>query len=137
MELPVGLIAFLLLLAWGMWGWGGLPKPFRGRACQGKDWRKAFPNASKEEIREFLQIFVDAFAFKEKERLKFRPGDMILDVYRALYPHKWMADSLEVETFAEDLLRRYGVELHAVWKEDLTLGELFFACRARNAQQGA
>jgi len=105
---------------------GYLPVPFRSRACQGRRWRQEFPDASKHEIREFLSLFVSAFAFRETERLKLGPYDTVMTVYRALYPSRWLPDSLEVETLADDLRKKYGVELAAVWSEqDISLGALF------------
>lgn len=62
-----------------------LPRPYRFRGCEGRGWRRTFPTASKDEIRSFLLLFVSAFAFADKDKLKFRPDDKILDVYRSLY----------------------------------------------------
>lgn len=112
-------------LLWGLFFGGRLPQAFRDRTCQGRGWRQAFPSASKKEIREFLTVFVEAFAFSHNERLKLCPEDSILLVYRALYPSKWMPDSLELETLAKDVEAKYGVTLEAIWHEDLSLGELF------------
>ena len=36
---------------------------FVERGCAGFSWRRRFPDASKSEIREFLDIFIDAFGF--------------------------------------------------------------------------
>jgi propanediol dehydratase small subunit len=85
-----------------------LPTPFASRRCQGKGWPEAFPNAPKAEIREFLVLFVDAFAFPGKEKLKFSLDDKILSIYRALYPSRWMPDALEVETLSKDIEAKYG-----------------------------
>jgi propanediol dehydratase small subunit len=118
-------VAVVVVLVWSLLFGGRLPRPYFHRSCQGKGWRRAFPRASKHEIRAFLDTFVDAFAFERREKLKLSPGDRILDIYRALYPSKWMADSLEVETLASDLEAKYRVTLGSVWSESLTLGELF------------
>lgn len=106
-----------------------LPRPYRFRSCEGRDWRLTFPAASKDEIRSFLSLFVSAFAFADKDKLKFRPDDKILDVYRSLYPSRWLPDALEFETLAKDLQKRYELELESVWSNDLTLGELFTCIR--------
>ena len=79
---------------------GRLPSGFRDRACQGRGWRRAFPNAPKDRIRAFLQVFVGAFAFRDSERLQFSPDDRILDVYR----DQRSAGERFIETF-----RRLGV----------------------------
>lgn len=87
--------------------------------------RRACPTASKQQIREFLSLFVSAFAFSESEKLKLQPEDRPYHIYRALYPHRWQADALEFETLCRDLQQRYSLDLEHVWEEDLTLGELF------------
>jgi hypothetical protein len=102
-----------------------LPKPYNIRTCQGRSWRNAFPSSSKQDIREFLSVFVDAFAFSQKERLKLTPEDQILQIYRAVYPNKWAPDALELEIFAKNIEAEYGFSLERVWHEKLTLGELF------------
>jgi hypothetical protein len=102
-----------------------LPRPYRLRSCEGRGWRRTFPTASKDEIRSFLSLFVSAFAFADKDKLKFRPNDKILEVYRSLYPSRWLPDALEFETLAKDLQKKYELKLESVWSDDLTLGELF------------
>jgi hypothetical protein len=125
-AIAVAVIAILGTVLWSVKYGGSLPLPFRERTCQGRSWRQDFPHASKHEIREFLSLFVSAFAFRETERLKFGPYDTVMAVYRALYPNLWLPDSLEIETLAGDLHKKYGVELAAVWSEqDIALGALF------------
>jgi len=99
--------------------------PFRIRTCQGVEWRKAFPDVPKQNIRAFLLLFVDAFAFKDSAKLQFNPNNKILDVYRSLYRHEWLPDALELEMFAKLIEKTYRVSFNAVWSEHLTLGELF------------
>lgn len=120
------LVAVIIGLALWVVKFGGrLPKTFRGRSCQGRGWRGAFPSASKQQIREFLSLFVTAFAFDESEKLKLSPSDPLIRIYRALYPHRWQPDALEFETLSHDLQVRYSLNLAGVWNEGLTLGELF------------
>ncbi|MBV8380231.1 MAG: hypothetical protein JO369_05645 [Paucibacter sp.] len=95
--------------------------------CQGASWRRAFPGASKASIREFLELFVEAFAFPSSKRLTFSPDDQILPIYRRLYPSRWIPDALELETFAKDLEARSGLRLESIWSERLTLGQVFAA----------
>jgi len=103
-----------------------LPKPYRSRECMGRDWRRAFPNASKRDIRRFLDVFVDAFAFRERNRLKFSPSDRLMEVYKTLYPHRWMPDQLEHVTLAQGLEDEFEKEFpEELMEEDVTLGVLF------------
>ena len=129
----VWVLALVLgILGSGLIFGGRLPNGFRDRACQGRGWRRAFPNAPKDRIRAFLQVFVGAFAFRDSERLKFSPADRILDVYRAVYPSRWVPDSLELEAFASELENRFGVRLESFWSDQLTLGEVFAAVEAKS-----
>ena len=101
------------------------PKRYKNRKCTGKKWKTAFPDAQKEELRKFLNLFTDAFAFSQKNKLKFEPTDGLLEIYREVYPSKWMPDGLELETLAESIEKEYGVSFNDIWHENLTLGELF------------
>jgi hypothetical protein len=100
-------------------------KRYWDRTCTGTDWLSRFPNVPKDEIRKFLQAFVDGFAFKDQQRLKFAPDDKVMDVYRALYPSKDWPDALEVETFSKNLKKEYNFDLATVTDTDVTLGQLF------------
>lgn len=104
---------------------------FATRGCAGRVWLRAFPDARNDEIREFLQLLVDAFALRRRHFLKFRPDDAVMDIYRGINPPKWtMADQMEVECFAMMLEKRYGVALESFWRDDITLGEVFGRTRA-------
>jgi propanediol dehydratase small subunit len=118
-------ILVLLVVAWSALSIGQLPHPLRARTCQGRLWRRAFPSASKKQISDFLSLCTDAFAFRDVEKLKFRPDDQLLSIYRALSRSKWMPDALEFETLANGLRTRYGVALGDIWDERMTLGALF------------
>ncbi len=99
------------------------------RSCTGRAWRRAFPDASKDEIRAFLRLFVDSFAFRPRRSLQFAPQDEILAVYRALYPVKGWPDALELETLADQLQRAYGIDLASIWSDQLTMGDIFMNTR--------
>ncbi len=122
----VAILAMLISVKYGP----SLPRPYRFRSCEGRGWRRTFPMASKDEIRAFLLLFVSAFAFADKDKLKFRPDDKILDIYRSLYPSRWLPDALEFNTLANDLQKQYALELASLWSDDLTLGELFTRTRS-------
>jgi hypothetical protein len=122
------IVITLVFIAAAVWfGRNGVPLPeqLRSRSCQGAGWRRTFPSSSNQDIRSFLSVFVTAFGFHERHRLKFNPGDSILGIYRAMYPHKWQPDGLELETLEASIDKKYGVRLSEVWNEGLTLGELF------------
>lgn len=123
-----GTIAALVIFAailWAVLFGGRLPHPYRGRQCQGRHWKREFPEATKQEIREFLTLFVRAFSLSATETLKLKPGDEVLAIYRATYPIPGMPDALELETLAQGLKARYGLSLEDLWAENLTLGDLF------------
>lgn len=119
------LMVFVFFVIWAICHSGRLPQPFFSRSCQGKSWRRTFPVSSKQDIRDFLTLFMEAFACSSKERLKLNPHDRILQVYRARYPTDGWPDRLELEILTRDMASRYGLKLEDVWNENLTLGELF------------
>lgn len=105
-------------------------RAYWSRACQGRPWRRAFPDAPSEAIRTFLQTFTSSYGFGHRRALAFSPTDHVLDVYRALYPSRNWPDALELETFARELKARYNIDLERMWREDLTLGDVFDMTRA-------
>lgn len=119
------IIIFIVFIVIFYWPSDTLPKKYRSRNCMGRNWKTQFPNSSKEDIRKFLLLFANSFAFSANNKLKFEPNDKLLDIYRELYPSKWMTDALELETLADEVSKRYGVKLNDVWHDNLTLGELY------------
>ena len=107
---------------------GGAPKPYRQRPCQGRAWLRRFPAASND-IRAFLEMFAEAFAYRDREKLLFHPDDSIYAIYRAHYPSLGWGDSMELETLNKLVQRKYRFALCRVWSESLTLGQLFEATR--------
>jgi hypothetical protein len=104
-------------------------RPMLARGCAGRAWRRAFPGASAGEIRAFLKIFVDGFGLRRKHYLAFGPADRIMDVYRAINLPIWpVADNMELEMLARLLERDYRVSLEAMWRDDITLGDVFGRC---------
>ena len=52
------------------------------------------------------------------------------DVYRALHPPgRALADGMELESLAQDLQKRYQVDILGSWREDITLADLFTKTR--------
>jgi propanediol dehydratase small subunit len=122
----LAVVGFLILLSivWLSFE-TSLPKRYRSRNCEGAQWRRAFPQATKNDIREFLLLFTSAFAFPDSGKLKFSPNDRVWEIYRDLYPNRWIADAMELETFTDDLNTKHGIALGEIWSEKLTLGEVF------------
>ena len=122
----LAVVSFLILLSvlWLKFD-TSLPKRYRSRNCEGAQWRRAFPQATKGDIREFLLLFTSAFAFRDSEKLKFSPNDRVWEIYRDLYPSRWIADAMELETLADDLKTKHGIVFGEIWSEKLTLGEVF------------
>ncbi len=126
-ALAVTLICgFIWAMIWG----GNVPKAYRERGCMGRKWREQFPNVSKDDIRSYLEIFMNSFSFDSKHKLKFNPDDKVMDVYRTVYPSNGWPDGLELESFAISLEKKYSVRFSDLWGEQLTLGELFRHCTA-------
>lgn len=91
----------------------------------GKQWLKTFPNSSKAEIRNFLNLFAESFLFNTKDQLKFEPNDKIYEIYRTMYPSEQTPDAMELETFATLLYKQYNFKIESMWSENITLGEVF------------
>ncbi|MFC5459468.1 hypothetical protein [Massilia niabensis] len=129
-------ILILLALAWSVLSSGQVANPFRTRTSQRRLWRRAFPRASQRQIREFLAVCAEAFAFRDTEKLKFRPDDQLLGIYKTLHPSKWMSDAAEIRKLASGLRARYGVALEEIWDEHMTLGALFAHVQGRKEAAG-
>ena len=87
------------------------------------------PAEPRDEIRRFLRLFVEAFAFPDERMLKFAPTDRVYDIYKAANPAEGWPDALELETLDKRLKATYGVQLRDFWSQSLTLGELFMRVR--------
>ena len=99
---------------------------FWRRPCTGPLWRRAFPDASTADVREFLRLFVDAFALPDRRCLSFRPDDRVMDIYRAIYTPGWtIADAMELEILAIRIEQRYGHTVTSSDPESLTLGDIY------------
>lgn len=134
-SLIVVLAVVALVVGWGVFFGGRLPALYGARSCQGASWRRRFPESSKHDIREFLSLFVSAFAFNEDQKLKLSPDDGIFGIYRALYPSRMIPDAMEVETLARDIERKYGTAFAAVWQDELTLGQLYSYVNAHRIER--
>lgn len=130
------LVALLVAAIAALQG-GQLHSPLRYRSCQSRLWRRAFPTASRKEIREFLSLVVSTFSFTDTDRLRIRPDDELLGIFRAAHPHRRPTDAGEIETLAQALRSRYGVMLSDIWHERLTLGALFGDIQALRGQRAA
>jgi len=102
-------------------------REFYRRPSAEDDWSAQFPERSPEAIRDFLVMFTDAFAIREKHWRVFRPDDRLHAVYRALNVAPWnmQTDSMEYEIFDLLLMKKYGVGLRGFVEESTTLGQVF------------
>ena len=125
--IPVALFVSAALAAstWTEIRSGKALRPFWERACTGIRWRRRFPDAPKQEIREFLEIFIEAFGFHSRRRCCFSPEDRVMDVYQAIHPPGSGVDCMELESLCSSLRKRYGIDVSASWREDITLGEIY------------
>lgn len=98
---------------------------FWNRGCAGIRWRRRFPDDAKADIRAFLTVFVDAFGYDHKRRTCFSPDDRVMQIYHAMYPPGSLGDDMELEQLGMAMEERYGMDFTAVWRDDITLGELY------------
>jgi hypothetical protein len=97
-------------------------RKYAARSCQGRAWKQAFPTARKEEIREFLGLFVGAFALPSRLKLRLRPDDRPVEIYDIVTAG---IDSMEFESFSVDLEKRFGRGLNQEMDDSWTLGDIF------------
>jgi len=97
-------------------------RKYVARSCQGRAWREAFPSAQKEEIREFLSLFIGAFALPKRLKLRLHPNDKPIDFYEIVTAG---IDSMEFESFSSDLESRFGRGLNESMDATWTLGDIF------------
>ena len=100
-------------------------KKYQNRKSTEKYWKETFPDTPEEEIKKFLNIFANSFAIGNKNKINFEPNDRLIEIYKQLYPLKWIPDVLEFETLAADIEKEYGVSFDEIWHDNLTLGDLF------------
>ncbi|HXS52164.1 MAG TPA: hypothetical protein VN782_06495 [Usitatibacter sp.] len=107
---------------------GGPPQPYHGRPCQGRQWRREFPEARNREVDAFLGKLAQALSYPPRDKLKLRPDDAVYQVYRARCRLGWTG-ARERDRLCQLMEKRYHVVLDDLWTETLTLGELFEATR--------
>jgi len=96
------------------------------RSCTDPIWLKAFPTARSDDVRKFLLLFANSFGFSRTLARRFAPTDRLLDIYCALYTLENMPkNALEFDTFAKLLRSTYEVDLPRIWRQDITLGDVF------------
>ena len=97
---------------------------YTDRPCQGSTWKRRYPSRTSEDIREFLEIFGDAFLLKQKDLMKIHPDDCVHDIYRDIYPSIDGSDSLEYNCFDKSLRERYGLTLE-IFGPNPSVGAIF------------
>lgn len=102
-----------------------LPSKYKFRLCQGVYWRRKYPNAPKEKIRDFLKLFNNTYGFNDKGRCRFRPDDKIFDIHYSIYSRISRCDGGELEDFAIALEHRHDLNLENAFHDHATLGEIF------------
>ena len=100
-------------------------KPFLEKPCQGRAWRKRFPAAPEDQLRAFLRLQAVCFGIPEAEALHLAPEDRTLDLYCAIYPDPGRADTMELETFHRECLKRYQKDIAELLRQGATLAEIF------------
>ena len=133
MDAIFWLVVFVFSLPWFSLHFG-TPLQYRYVPCTGALWKRSFPSRKTERIRSFLLCFTNAMAFPDKDKLRFKPSDKVLDVYRSIYGGSVPSlDALECETFLENLSHQFEYDLDLLykrWHEHITLAELYEAVDA-------
>jgi len=108
-----------------------LSMPFVARECTGHAWKRKFPDAEAQTIREFLYLLTESMGFERKDKLKFLPEDQLFEIYRSIYTSKYiLVDAFECERFLKVLSDKFGKAEDALFdacnsSSNITLGDLF------------
>ena len=101
-------------------------------ACVGRDWKHAFPNASNSSIRDYCGLIVDAFMLPKSYLLKLPPRTPLAEIYKAVTTDG--IDNFEYETLELLIDKQYKISLISIWRDDLTLGDLFQVVQEQGQQ---
>ena len=107
------------------------PTLYVERSCLGGEWVDNFPNATKDHIRQFLNVLIESMDFDKSILLKFSPTDKVIDIYHSIYDGKApLHDYLECESFYLFISQEFNIpddKLSSIWNNgEVTLGEIFF-----------
>jgi hypothetical protein len=82
-------------------------------------WERAYPTELALLVRKVLGTIQTAFLLRHDDVDRLRPSDQLAAMYRAAYPKRWQADTLEFETLHADLRRKYHIPepaLSTLWE---------------------
>ena len=80
-AISVLLVALIVLaVLWHKRFGGYMPEQYRSCPCQGFAWKRLFPSSTDDEIRVFLRLFAQAFAYRDAQMLQVGPEDKVIDV---------------------------------------------------------
>lgn len=99
-------------------------RDFHFRGCTGRHWKRRFPQSKAAAIRQFLELITASRSLPLRP-LQLHPDDRLLDLSRVVYPMAGLPDGCELEGLAMSLKRHYGRDLAQLWRDDLTLEEIY------------
>jgi propanediol dehydratase small subunit len=106
-------------------------RAIKRRPCSGRDWRRRFPDLSRESLREFLIICsANFYLFGKKNSLKLTPDDRIRAIGLACG-----ADGCDYDEFCSAMSTFYHIDLNELWYEEMTFGELLTLASRSDAQR--
>ena len=94
-------------------------------------WEREYPAELAPLARKVLGTIRTAFLLREDDVDRLRPDDRLSAMYRAAYPKRWQADTLEFETLQADLRKKYHIPesvLSTLW--EMTIGDIIHLCIA-------
>ena len=131
----IGVLSFVVLaiaIAWHIVKWYRPTNEYvRRRTSDPGMWNREYPAELAPLVRKVLETIRTAFLLREDDVHRLRPDDQLSAIYRAAYPKRWQADTLELETLHADLRKKYHIPesaLSTLWQ--MTIGDIIHLCIA-------
>lgn len=105
----------------------------RNRVPDKKPWVAIYSSNDLPAVEAALEDIKNAFLLRNDDVFRLRPNDLLLDIYKAAYPHKW-ADTLEFETLTLSLKKKGISEKVLADLTNPTVGDIINLCLALHSR---
>lgn len=99
----------------------GHPTALRRRRPDEALWRGT--GCSADTVDRLLEVACESFGFSPKMKPKLKPDDMIIGLYRIMYPSRHSMDQMEIESFLLQTEEAFGLQAEDIGP-DTSLAEI-------------